>query len=200
MCDFVKETGLAASNLARPTSLRTPLLLASTLAACGSDVDERSATHDEPAAYESSLDAGYVARDGGFAITSPLDGSAPTSTPVFTAGVTCNDVIMPTSANIQTVLQRSCGLARSCHLGDFPQAGLDLSTLDGIFKTAVERPSTQSPDLKLIAAGKPGESYVLRKIRNLQGVGTAMPPPPSTALCEAKVRALEAWIRAGAQR
>lgn len=118
----------------------------------------------------------------------------------YTAGTTCNDRIAPTTANVASILQRSCGLASSCHAGINAQAGLDLSTLDAVFLTAVGHPSSQVPELSVIAPGRPEQSYLLRKVRNLQTVGTAMPPPPSARFCDAKVTAIEAWIREGARR
>jgi hypothetical protein len=143
---------------------------------------------------------GQPAMDAGLPrLPSSLDG-ATASAPTPTGGITCADIIAPTPQAVQLVLQRSCGLSRSCHAGTSPQAGLDLSSLDGIFATAVDRPAMQNPGMMLIAAGSPGESYLLRKIDNTQTAGTAMPPPPSAALCEAKRSAIEEWIRAGAPR
>lgn len=175
------------------------ILLLSTLMACV-EADDDIGTYGGPfgkqTARVSAMDAGALSslRETG------RDGSADGAAPAFTGGITCNDVIAPVPASIEPLLQRSCGLARSCHAGDFPQAGLDLSTLDGAFRTAVGRPATQAPSMALIAPGKPEQSYVLQKIRNMQQVGTAMPPPPSAPLCEAKLRAIEAWIRDGAER
>ena len=175
------------------------ILLLSTLIACG-EADDDIGTSRGPLGQQttsvSAMDAGARSSLG----DAGREGSADGAAPAFTSGITCNDVIAPVPASIEPLLQRSCGLARSCHAGNFPQAGLDLSTLDGAFRTAVGRPSTQAPSMALIAPGKPEQSYVLQNISNRQLVGTAMPPPPSAPLCEAKLRAIEAWIRDGAER
>lgn len=183
---------------ARASACLSTLLFAA-LIACGEadeDVGADAGLVGQQTTRAPVMDAGSASKppDAGH------DASADGATPAFTGGITCNDVIAPISTSIEPLLQRSCGLARSCHAGDFPQAGLDLSTLDGAFKTAVGRPSTQAPSLSLIAPGQPEASYVLQKIRNLQRVGTAMPPPPSAPLCDAKLRAIERWIRDGAKR
>jgi hypothetical protein len=146
---------------------------------------------------------GQSAMDAGPAVQVPLpspDASTVTAAATPTSGITCDDRIAPTSEAVQQLLQRSCGLSRSCHAGASPQAGLDLSSLDGIFATAVNRPALQNAAMLLIAEGNPDKSYILHKIDNAQAVGTAMPPPPSAALCEAKRSAIEGWIRAGAPR
>jgi hypothetical protein len=101
---------------------------------------------------------------------------------------------------MEVVFQRGCALSQSCHAGSTPQAGLDLSSLNGVYKTALGRPSLNAPGETLIVAGDPDRSYILKKIRGTQARGDSMPPPPATALCAARIQALEAWIRAGAAR
>lgn len=190
---------MTASKHDARASASLPALLCAALIACG-ETDEHAGAYAGPIGQQtttaSAMDAGAASNlpDAGH------DARADGATPAFTGGITCNDVIAPSPASIEPLLQRSCGLARSCHAGDFPQAGLDLSTLDGAFRTAVGRPSTQAPSLSLIAPGNPERSYVLQKIRNLQQVGTSMPPPPIAPLCDAKLRAIESWIRDGAKR
>lgn len=136
----------------------------------------------------------------------PDAGTPPVTEPPKDAGTppvtgSCTDPIAPTAEAVtQVVFQRSCGLTRSCHAGSAPVAGVDLSSVDGLFATAVGKPSSQAPSLSLITPGKPESSYLVRKLRNTHSVGTVMPPPPSAALCESKIQAVEAWIRAGAQR
>ena len=115
-------------------------------------------------------------------------------------GAGCIDAISPRVDVLQErVFQRSCALARSCHTGSTPQAGLDLGSVDAIMAT-VGKPSTQLPTIPLFAPGRPDDSYVIHKLRGTHAQGTPMPPPPSSPLCEAKIQAVEAWIRAGAGR
>lgn len=132
---------------------------------------------------------------GGDAISDGREAGAMTS-----SAIGCADTIEPSAERIEALLQRSCGLAASCHAGNQPQAALDLSTLAGVFATAVDVPSSQAATLKLIAPGAPEDSYLIRKIRGSEVVGMKMPPPPAAALCDARLRALEEWIRAGAKR
>ena len=114
-------------------------------------------------------------------------------------GATCIDAIQPTLAALrERVFQRSCALTRACHTGSAPQAGLDLGTIDAIRDGTVGKRSSQVPERSLVAPGKPEDSYVVHKLRALDTVGSAMPPPPAAPLCEAKIQAVEAWIREGA--
>jgi hypothetical protein len=191
------ETSLATSNFVASLSASVAVVLALVSATgCGLDFEEGGASHEGPTSSQIGFDGGKP--DAG--LDGASDGGADAGGGPYTSGVTCNDRIAPTTANVATILQRSCGLASSCHAGIAAQAGLDLSTIDAIFRTAVDYPSSQVSDLSVIASEKPEQSYLLRKLRNTQMVGTAMPPPPSARFCDAKVTAIEAWIRDGAKR
>lgn len=112
----------------------------------------------------------------------------------------CIDAI-PTSADaiVRLILRPSCARLE-CHGGAAPLEGLDLASADSLMATALDRPSRQVPALSLIRPGDPYRSYLMRKLRDSYKYGTAMPPPPEPLLCQAKVEAVEAWIRAGAPR
>lgn len=121
----------------------------------------------------------------------------------------CIDAIPATAEALQVrVFSRSCALSDACHTGSAAQEGLSLASLDTVFSSAVGKPSKQVPALALIEPGQPDRSYLIKKLRNTEIArqastgerSTAMPPPPSPSLCEAKIAAVEAWIRAGAQR
>jgi hypothetical protein len=85
---------------------------------------------------------------------------------------------------------------------------MKLETLDDVFATAVDHVSKQQPTRKLIDPGHPELSYMLDKLRDMNIAAkastgkpaTRMPPPPSTPLCDPKIAAIEAWIKAGAKR
>ena len=150
-------------------------------------------------------DAGSVALDA----STPADAAPPSgaqdadacSPGQVACGAACIDAIQPALAVLQErVFQRSCALARSCHTGNAPQAGLDLGSVDAILSRAVGKPASQVPTLSLLEPGRPEDSYIVRKLRNTHTVGTTMPPPPGAPLCEAKIQAVEAWVRTGASR
>jgi len=178
----------------------------------GDESDGRGQQTFEPTSGR-TIDAGQVATDAGSSRTTTdaratagdaaaavIDAGGCSAGQVR-CGASCIDVIAPTAAAVQErVFQRSCALARSCHTGDTPQAGLTLSSVDEILASAVGKPASQVPTLSLLEPGRPEDSYIVRKLRNLQTVGTAMPPPPAAALCEPKIQAVEAWVRAGAVR
>ncbi len=120
----------------------------------------------------------------------------------------CIPVIEPTLEDLQKrVFGGSCGLSSSCHMGVSPKEGLDLSSADSTF-SFVDEDSAQMPDAKLFDTKSPEDSYVLRKLRGLNiaekastgRLSTQMPPPPSAPLCEEKIKIIEDWVRAGAER
>jgi Planctomycete cytochrome C len=158
------------------------------------DAAQGDAAPAAPAQPDGSVPSS-IAQDAGAQVAAMQDASAAAD-----GGASCTDMPQPTAAAMEVVFQRSCGLSQSCHAGSTPQLGLDLSSLDGVFRTAVGKPSKAAPSEMLIVAGNPDRSYLLKKIRGAAGVGTPMPPPPAAALCAARVQALEAWIRAGALR
>jgi hypothetical protein len=166
--------------------LATCLLALASMFAC--DDEARS---EGPGGGEPTLDAGGACPEG----------------QVRCGG--CIDAIAPEAAALQTrVFSRSCALSDACHLGPAAQEGLSLVSLDDLFEGDRGRRSRQAPALPLIEPGDPAASYLVRKLRGVDlgkqnGTGapsTAMPPPPSPALCEAKIVAIERWIRAGAPR
>jgi hypothetical protein len=129
--------------------------------------------------------------------------------PQVSCGGVCIDPIVPHADVIQErVFGRSCALSSSCHSGASAPEDLRLSSVDELFATALGKPSRQVPTLSLIEPSRPQDSYLVRKLRNMElaaqsssgAPSTAMPPPPSAALCEAKIQAVEDWILMGAPR
>jgi hypothetical protein len=133
----------------------------------------------------------------------------PCPAPQVSCGGTCIEPIAPRAEVIQErVFTRSCALSSSCHDGAAAPEELRLGSLDDLFASAVGRASRQMPELSLIEPGRPEDSYLIKKLRDMViaaqsssgAPSTAMPPPPSAALCEPKIRAIEAWITRGASR
>jgi mono/diheme cytochrome c family protein len=75
----------------------------------------------------------------------------------------------------------------SCHSGENPAAKLDLSSPAGIQKGGVSGP--------LFVAGNPGKSLLLQRVRGLGD--KPMMPFGMTALTEAQIQTLTAWIASG---
>ncbi|MET0340157.1 MAG: c-type cytochrome domain-containing protein [Polyangiales bacterium] len=182
----------------RPDRLAPCLLII--VAACAPDETQSDADDLRAQTLAPTLDAA-TAGDAGTPSSDAGDaGTDPCGPGKISCGATCIDAIASTAAAVQErVFGRSCGLSRSCHGGAAPQASLNLDSLDALFDRVVGKPAVEVPSLALIAPGSPEDSYVVRKMRNTHGsVGTVM--PPGAALCESKIVAVEAWIRAGALR
>jgi len=98
---------------------------------------------------------------------------------------------------IQRILEFNCG---GCHAGNQAQAGLDLK--DGDVYARLMQPSGQQPELKLIEAGVPAESYLWLKLTGDPSIdGFAMPFNPLTGagrLRDDELSDIRAWIQAGA--
>jgi hypothetical protein len=85
---------------------------------------------------------------------------------------------------IRPLLVRRCG---QCHGATKPAGGLSLATRAGFLKGGAHGP--------VVSAGNPDDSLLLRVVHRTPGV-PAM--PPSGALPQSEVTALETWVRAGA--
>jgi hypothetical protein len=204
---------LAGCSRDRPASQ----MLSSTTTDAGLDASRAGMTPDAgdtplvPDAASSKIDASDDELD---AAMSARDDAAVAPTPACPPGeVLCDDEciedIEATASALQMrVFARSCALSKSCHTGFSPKEGLNLTSLDDIFGTAVDKPSQQDAARKIIDPGHPEDSYLIAKLRNLDIADTAstgkpaeqMPPPPLSSLCEVKIARVEAWIAAGAKR
>jgi hypothetical protein len=97
---------------------------------------------------------------------------------------------------VKNILEFNCG---GCHSGPAPQAALDLK--DGNVYTRLLMPSTQRPDLPLIKARAPADSYLWRKLTGEMITGARMPLNPLTGqgrLSDPELADIKAWIEAGA--
>lgn len=117
-----------------------------------------------------------------------------------TAGKESADSLTPApptlATDIQPIFDRNC---ISCHAGDAPSAGLDLSA-GASANTIVGVLSTQVPTMVLVEEGSPEASYLWHKLNSTYqafgGIGTRM--PPELTLASTDLAVFEAWIEGGA--
>lgn len=103
------------------------------------------------------------------------------------------------SADVQPILTANCALS-GCHVGSDPQEGQNLSA-GQTFSNVVNVASNQLPTMDRVEPGQPDSSYLVHKIQgtHLQvgGTGDRMPLARS-ALSQAEIDVIRAWIQAGA--
>jgi hypothetical protein len=105
---------------------------------------------------------------------------------VASAGAWAQDKI---PGNVVSLLQKRCAV---CHKGKVPPRGLSWEQTR--IAAAIDRPSREAPELKIIDTASPELSYVLRKVRGDAGIkGDRM--PPGTALEANDIKVLETWIQ-----
>lgn len=91
--------------------------------------------------------------------------------------------------NVVSLLQKRCAV---CHRGKVPPQGLSWERTR--IAAAIDRPSSEAPELKIIDTASPESSYVLKKVRGDAGIkGNRM--PPGTALEANEIKVLETWIQ-----
>lgn len=79
-----------------------------------------------------------------------------------------------------------------CHKGKFPPQGLSWQAKK--IGAAIDAPSREVPELKIIDSAAPESSYVLKKVRGETGIkGRRM--PPGKTLDPSEIKVLEDWIR-----
>jgi hypothetical protein len=98
------------------------------------------------------------------------------------------------------VLARGCGAFRSCHQGTAVEAGMLNLEAGRSYDALVGVPSVEHPDLLLVAAGKPDESYLLVALGGADGPlpSKGRMPLNNPPLCDEKIQAIRRWIEAGA--
>jgi mono/diheme cytochrome c family protein len=112
--------------------------------------------------------------------TSPVASSTPPATDPAGGG----DPSGTHYAAIQAILTGSCS---GCHGAGRPKAGINLTTYADVMKGGREG--------AIVKAGDPANSVL---VKALKGAG-ARQMPPRGKLDDAKVKAIEAWIKAGAK-
>jgi hypothetical protein len=152
-----------------------------------------------------------------------LDGDSPPQPfrSTFSTGQALGDWAAPLEVDAGAVVDliaARCGGA-SCHAGDEPALGLDLSSAGGIEATAKNHIASQAyvgtesgPGSTgvLFAAtpliiqandmsGEPARSYLMLKIlADAHIVGAAMPPPSAKPLTQVEIQRIADWIQVGA--
>jgi len=101
------------------------------------------------------------------------------------------------AGRIKNILEFNCG---GCHSGADPQAGLILLG-NGVYANLL-KPSTQKPEMALIKAKDPMQSYLWLKLNGGPGIiGSRMPLNPLNGagkLTDAELADIKTWIEAGA--
>ncbi len=91
-------------------------------------------------------------------------------------------------ADVAALLHKKCAV---CHKGKTPPQGLSWEA--GRIAEAIDRPSKEAPDLKIVDTASPAASYMLKKIRRDGGI-KGKPMPPLQALAPAEMELLESWV------
>ncbi len=91
-------------------------------------------------------------------------------------------------ADVLNILKKHCV---RCHTGPKPPKGL--SFIPGKVASAIDAPSAEIPDLKLIDTQAPETSYLLKKVRGDSGI-TGKSMPPGKPLTAEEIQVLEKWI------
>jgi len=93
----------------------------------------------------------------------------------------------------------SCASCHNPNGGAFRQVGLDLSTA-GSYDSLVGVASRQKPGLLRVAAGDPGNSYLLHKLEGRTDIIGGQMPNRGPYLSEGQLAIIRRWIELGARR
>jgi hypothetical protein len=103
-----------------------------------------------------------------------------------TAGAWAQDKI---PGDVVLLFQKRCA---GCHKGKYPPQGLSWEPKK--IEAAINAPSQEVPELKIIDPASPETSYLLKKVRGESGIkGTRM--PPTRAIGAAEITVFETWIQ-----
>lgn len=114
--------------------------------------------------------------------------------------------------DVAPLLVANCG-SPACHGGEHPSMGLDLSSAEGIVRSAVGVASVEWPSpsgsvdrgelgwagFVRISPGEPAESYLVYKLLGDGPVRGAPMPRGAQPLTNSEIRVVSAWIAAGAR-
>ena len=112
--------------------------------------------------------------------------------PIKDASTDTSDNTFPTE--LQTIIAARCS-GSGCHTGGSSAGGLDLTAGQEI-TNMVGVSAVTNPNATLVVAGAPNDSYLIWRLRALQGT-TLMPPPYASqpeALEESEIVLFEQWI------
>jgi len=91
--------------------------------------------------------------------------------------------------DVVSLFQKRCV---ACHQGKSAVEGLSWEPAK--IAAAINAPSREMPDLKIIDTASPESSYLLKKVRGDSGIqGTRM--PPTGALSAEEIKLLETWVQ-----
>ena len=90
--------------------------------------------------------------------------------------------------NVVSLFEKQCLV---CHKGKVASAGLSWERAR--IAEAIDKPSTEMPELKIIDTASPDASYLLKKVRRDKGI-KGQPMPPAKALTADELKVLEDWV------
>jgi hypothetical protein len=90
------------------------------------------------------------------------------------------------------ILKRSCSTS-GCHRGEYPKAKLNLEP-EKMHAATVNVPSKQIETLKLVDTSDPEASYLLMKIRGIEGIKKNRMPINAPPLTENDIKTVRLWI------
>jgi hypothetical protein len=96
-------------------------------------------------------------------------------------------------AHIKTIIKQNCSVS-GCHSGKFPAAGLSLES-DHFPASAVGMSSREMPDLKIVDASAPEQSYLLAKIKGEPGIVGKRMPFNRDPLTDEQIGQIEEWVK-----
>ncbi|MEW6337169.1 MAG: c-type cytochrome domain-containing protein [Acidobacteriota bacterium] len=99
--------------------------------------------------------------------------------------------------DVEPIFAKECG---DCHGADNPKKGLDLSASKGR-AAMVGRPSKEVPEVLMVVAGDPDNSYLWHKLMHTSKEGKGMPRTIFGAkkLPQEQLDLIKRWIEEGAQ-
>ena len=90
--------------------------------------------------------------------------------------------------DVVALFQKRCAV---CHKGKTPPQGLSWEPTH--ITEAIDRPSREVPELKIIDSASPEASYILKKVHRESDI-KGKPMPPMKALDDKELKLLEAWV------
>jgi hypothetical protein len=118
----------------------------------------------------------------------------------FTTGPDANAPPEPPRPEVRAAALQALWASRctSCHSGTEPQAGLELSTPDGVVRS-LRGAASREWGLQLVLPFDHSRSYLMRKLLGEGGIFGFDMPPTGARLTAAELRNVADWIDGGAQ-
>ena len=96
-------------------------------------------------------------------------------------------------AEVAALFERSCTQA-GCHGAPVAQMNMNL-TADQFYSNTVNQPSMEKPDMKRVEPGHPEKSYLVDKIKGVEGIIGLQMPMTGDKLTDEEIAKVEQWIR-----